>query len=230
MHNGFLTVNKEKMSKSLGNFFTIEEITAKYDPEVVRLFLISSHYRSPIDFTDAHLEEAKTRLARIHNAVDLLQRRLQEALVAEAGNPETPSKADTKLWGGLTALQTEFETAMDDDFNTPIALAGLSKFLSLMNTILTGIQTITAGTLLKTREVLDALGEVLGLYRDRMGVGTAGTADEATFDGLVKLLIELRAQARKKKDFKTSDQIRSQLKELGIILEDEKTGTVWKRA
>jgi cysteinyl-tRNA synthetase len=230
MHNGFLTVNKEKMSKSLGNFFTIQEITAKYDPEVVRLFLISSQYRSPIDFSDAHLDEAKTRLSRIHNAIDLLQRRLQEAMVAEAGNPETPSKADSELWDGLAVLQTEFETAMDDDFNTPIALASLSKFLSLMNTILTGTQTITAGTLLKTREVLDALGEVLGLYRDRMGVGAARTVGEATLDGLVKLLIDLRAQARKKKDFKTADQIRSQLKDLGIILEDENTGTVWKRA
>ena len=138
MHNGFLTVNKEKMSKSLGNFFTIQEITAKYDPEVVRLFLISSQYRSPIDFSDAQLDEAKTRLARIHNAIDLLQRRLQEAMVAEAGNPETPSKADSDLWDGLTALLSEFETAMDDDFNTPIALASLSKFLSLMNTILSG--------------------------------------------------------------------------------------------
>lgn len=229
MHNGFLTVNKEKMSKSLGNFFTIQEITAKYDPEVVRLFLISSQYRSPIDFSDAHLDEAKSRLARIHNAIDLLQRRLREAVLAEADNPAKPSKADAELWEGLKRLHTEFETAMDDDFNSPIALASLSKFLSLMNSILTGTQTITAGTLLKTREVLDAFGEVLGLYRDRMG-GPTQVTDEATLDGLVKLLIDLRAQARKNKDFKTADQIRAQLKDLGIILEDEKSGTVWKRA
>jgi cysteinyl-tRNA synthetase len=229
MHNGFLTVNKEKMSKSIGNFFTIQEITAKYDPEIVRLFLISSQYRSPIDFSDAQLDEAKSRLARIHNAIDLLQRRIREAVLAEADNPTKPSKADAELWEGLKVLHTEFETAMDDDFNTPIALASLSKFLSLMNSILTGTQTITAGTLLKTREVLDDLGEVLGLYRDRMG-GPAQITDEATLDGLVKFLIDLRAQARKNKDFKTADKIRAQLKELGIILEDEKTGTVWKRA
>ncbi len=229
MHNGFLTVNKEKMSKSLGNFFTIQEITAKYDPEVVRLFLISSQYRSPIDFSDAQLDEAKSRLARIHNAIDLLQRRLREAVLAEAGNPTKPSEADAELWERLKILHTEFETAMDDDFNTPIALASLSKFLSLMNTILTGTQTITAGTLLKTHGVLDAIGEVLGLYRDRMGK-PAEITDEATLDGLVKLLIDLRAKARKNKDFKTADQIRAQLKDLGIILEDEKSGTVWKRA
>ncbi|MFX1299837.1 MAG: cysteine--tRNA ligase [Promethearchaeota archaeon] len=229
LHNGFLTVNKEKMSKSLGNFFTIQEITAKYDPEVVRLFLISSQYRSPIDFSDAQLDEAKSRLARIHNAIDLIERRLQEAILAEADSPVKPSNADVELWEGLKTLHTEFETAMDDDFNTPIALASLSKFLSLMNTILTGTQTITAGTLLKTREVLDDLGEVLGLYRDRMR-GPAQKTDEAIVDGLVKLLINLRAQARKNKDFKTADQIRAQLKDLGIILEDEKSGTVWKRA
>lgn len=229
MHNGFLTVNKEKMSKSLGNFFTIQEITAKYDPEVVRLFLISSQYRSPIDFSDAHLDEAKSRLARIHNAIDLLQRRLREAVLAEADNPTKPSEADAELWEGLNTIHTEFDTAMDDDFSTPIALASLSKFLSLMNTILTGTQTITAGTLLKTHEVLDAIGEVLGLYRDRMGK-PAEITDEATLDGLVKLLINLRMQARKNKDFNTADQIRAQLKALGIILEDEKSGTVWKRA
>lgn len=229
MHNGFLTVNKEKMSKSLGNFFTIQEITAKYDPEVVRLFLISSQYRSPIDFSDAHLDEAKSRLARIHNAIDLLQRRLREAVLAEADNPTKPSEADAELWEGLNTIHTEFDTAMDDDFSTPIALASLSKFLSLMNTILTGTQTITAGTLLKTHEVLDAIGEVLGLYRDRMGK-PAEITDEATLDGLVKLLINLRTQARKNKDFNTADQIRAQLKALGIILEDEKSGTVWKRA
>jgi len=225
MHNGFLTVNKEKMSKSLGNFFTIQEITAKYDPEVVRLFLISSQYRSPIDFSDAQLEEAKSRLARIHNSINFLQRRLREARLIEVRNPIKPSIADTDLWEALSTLQSEFEQAMDDDFNTPIALAGLNKFLTKMNSVLTDDQSITAGTLQKTFETLDAIGDVFGLYRARI---QPEAADQEVVDGLVKMLIELRNQARKQKDFETADRIRSQLKTRGIILEDEKTGTVWK--
>ena len=225
MHNGFLTVNKEKMSKSLGNFFTIQEITAKYDPEVVRLFLISSQYRSPIDFSDKQLEEAKSRLARIHNSIDLLQRRLREARIQEAKNPLKPSAADAQLWEALSALETEFEKAMDDDFNTPIALASLNKFLTKMNSILSGDNTLTAGTLEKIFESIDGIGEVFGLFRERT---KSEAKDSGSIDGLVQILIQLRNQARKQKDFKTADLIRNQLKELGIILEDEKTGTVWK--
>ncbi len=227
MHNGFLTVNKEKMSKSLGNFFTIKEITARYDPEIVRLFLISSHYRSPIDFSDAHLEEAKARLVRIHNSLDILQRQLNEARLVEAKKPVKPSAADASLWKAVSLLQSEFEEAMDDDFNTPIALAGLNKFLTKMNSILSGKDSVTAGTLLKIFETLDAVGEVFGLYRTRSQPEAMGS--EAV-NGLVNILIQLRNDARKQKDFMTADKIRDQLKTFGIILEDEKTGTVWKWA
>jgi cysteinyl-tRNA synthetase len=225
MHNGFLTVNREKMSKSLGNFFTIQEISAKYDPEVIRLFLISSHYRSPIDFSDAQLEEAKARLSRIHNAIELLQRTLREAHTKEATNPVKPSEADAGLWTALSALETEFEQAMDDDFSTPQALASLSKFLTTMNTMLAGDQSVTAGTLHKVFDTLDDIGEVFGLYRGRM---TSDAKGEGAIDGLVKMLIEIRNQARKAKDFETADRVRDQLRNLGIVLEDEKTGTVWK--
>jgi len=189
------------------------------------LFLISSQYRSPIDFSDAQLEEAKSRLARIHNSINFLQRRLREARLIEVRNPIKPSIADTDLWEALSTLQSEFEQAMDDDFNTPIALAGLNKFLTKMNSVLTDDQSITAGTLQKTFETLDAIGDVFGLYRARI---QPEAADQEVVDGLVKMLIELRNQARKQKDFETADRIRSQLKTRGIILEDEKTGTVWK--
>ncbi|MFX0168783.1 MAG: cysteine--tRNA ligase [Candidatus Hodarchaeota archaeon] len=228
MHNGFLTVNKEKMSKSLGNFFTIQEITARYDPEVVRLFLISSHYRSPIDFSDAQLEEAQARLTRIHNSIDLLLRRLRDALTEEAQDPVKPSEADTKLWQALEVLRSEFETAMDEDFNTPVALASLSTFLSTLNTQLATAQTITAGTLQKTVELLDEIGEVFGLYRNRMATMISDAAASSRVDDLVQLLIDLRNSARKHKDFATADRIRDNLKTLGILLEDGKTGTTWK--
>jgi cysteinyl-tRNA synthetase len=228
MHNGFLTVNKEKMSKSLGNFFTIQEITARYDPEVVRLLLISSQYRSPIEFSDAQLDEAKARLLRIHNAIDLLLRRLREAYSKEAQDPVQPSKADAALWEAVTVLRKDFEAAMDDDFNTPIALASLNSFLTNLNSHLTGEQTITAGTLQKVVEFLDMVGEVLGLYRNRMERGSSDVAAQSRLEGLVQLLIEMRNNARKQKDFATADRIREQLKNLGIILEDEKSGTTWK--
>ncbi len=228
MHNGFLTVNKEKMSKSLGNFFTIKEITAKYDPEVVRLFLISSHYRSPIDFSDAQLDEAKARLTRIHNAIDGLERHLHEAREAEMLNPLKPSNADFDLWQALNEIETEFQTAMDDDFNTPVALASLSKFLSKMNVLLSEGSQLTAGTLQKTHDVLNGIGDVFGLYRERMRKEYGAPVDRVLLDGLIQLLIELRAHARNQKDFESADRIRAQLKELGILLEDEKTGTVWK--
>ncbi len=227
LHNGFLTVNREKMSKSLGNFFTIKEIRVKYDPEVIRLFLISSHYRSPIDFNDSQLEEAKTRLARIHNAINSLQQRWRTAREAESKKPVKPSDFDQQLIEATTTLRKEFDEAMDDDFNTPVAFASFFTFLSRMNPILSGSGSLTAGTLQFVHETLDAIGEVLGLYRERMTQQKTGEA-AGNIDGVVKLLIELREKARSKKDFDTADLIRTRLSELGIKLEDGKTGTVWK--
>ncbi|MDO8056978.1 MAG: class I tRNA ligase family protein, partial [Candidatus Hermodarchaeota archaeon] len=226
--NGFLTVNKEKMSKSLGNFFTIQEITAQYDPEVVRLLLISSQYRSPIEFSDAQLDEAQARLTRIYNSIDLLLRHLREAYSKEAQDPVQPTKADAALWEALMLLRNDFEAAMDDDFNTPVALASLNTFMTSLNSHLTGDQTITAGTLQKAVDLLDAFGEVLGLYRNRMARGSSDVDAKSHLEGLVLLLIEIRNDARKQKDFATADRIRNQLKALGIILEDEKSGTTWK--
>jgi cysteinyl-tRNA synthetase len=227
LHNGFLTVNREKMSKSLGNFFTIKEIRAKYDPEVIRLFLISSHYRSPIDFSDSQLEEAKSRFTRIHNAIDSLQQRWRTAREVEIKEPQKPSDLDQQLLEATNAFRKEFDRAMDDDFNTPVAFASFFTFLSRMNPILSGSDSLTAGTLQFVYETLDAIGEVLGVYRERM-VQQRTDEEAGNVDNLVKLLIELREKARAKKDFDTADKIRTRLSELGIKLEDGKTGTTWK--
>ncbi len=228
VHNGFLTVNEEKMSKSLGNFFTIREITVKYDPEVVRLFLVSSHYRSPIDFSDQQLEEAKARLNHIHNSIDLLVRRLKESYITESSTPSKPGSTDEELWEALIQLRKEFEEAMDDDFNTPIALASLGQFLSRLNSTLAGGETATAGTLREVFETLDAYGEVLGLYRKRITVLETASGEPAATEGLIELLIEVREGVRKQKDWKTADSIRARLLELGIVLEDSPSGPVWK--
>ena len=228
MHNGFLTVNKEKMSKSLGNFFTIQEITRKYDPEVVRLFLVSSHSRSPIDFSDNLLEEAKARLGRIHNAIDLLQHRLREAREAESVTPSKPSAADEALWVALRKLQEDFEGAMDDDFNSPIALAALNQFLSQLNSTLSESGSVAAGTLKEIFEALDAYGEVLGLYRLRVRPEKVAGADTVVVEGMIDLLIEIREELRAQKNWAASDRIRSRLQELGVIIEDSPTGPIWK--
>jgi cysteinyl-tRNA synthetase len=228
LHNGFLTVNKEKMSKSLGNFFTIREVTGKYSPEVVRLFLISSHYRSPIDFSDQQLDEAKARLARIHNTVELLQRQLKAARDAETSTKVMLGTADQELRSAVAELRREFEEAMDDDFNTPVALASLNKFLSRANSLVTAPTSATAGTLEETLTTLDAIGEVLGLYRQQMVPQAAPAATQAVAPALIELLIELRNDARKRKDFAAADRIRTRLRELGILLEDEAKGTTWK--
>jgi cysteinyl-tRNA synthetase len=228
LHNGFLTVNKEKMSKSLGNFFTIREVTAKYNPEVVRLFLISSHYRSPIDFSDQQLEEAKARLARIHNAIELLQRQLKTARDAETSTKVMLGSADQELWSAVAELRREFDEAMDDDFNTPVALASLNKFLSRANSLITAPTSATGGTLEEVLTTLDAIGEVLGLYRQGMVPQAASAATQAVAPALIELLIELRNDARKRKDFAAADRIRTRLRELGILLEDEAKGTTWK--
>ncbi len=228
VHNGFLTVNKEKMSKSLGNFFTIREITAKFDPEVVRLFLVSSHYRSPVDFSDQHLEEAKIRLSRIHNSIDILQRKLREARGTESLAPVKPTTADEVLWPALEKLREEFEGAMDDDFNTPIALASLNQFLSRLNSVLAENEVVTAGTLMEISSTLDAYGEVLGLYRQRMKAQETAGLDSSVVEGMIELLIEMRESMRARKDWATSDRIRSRLQELGVIIEDSPTGPIWK--
>lgn len=228
LHNGFLTVNREKMSKSLANFFTIREVTAKYSPEVVRLFLISSHYRSPIDFSDQLLEEAKARLARIHNSIELLQRQLKTARAAETSATGRFSSADQELWSAVAQLRREFAEAMDDDFNTPVALAGLNKFLSRANSLIVGPNSASAGTLEETLAALDTMGEVLGLYRQLTGSQAAPTATQGAAPALIELLIELRNDARKRKDFAAADRIRTRLRELGILLEDEAKGTTWK--
>jgi cysteinyl-tRNA synthetase len=228
LHNGFLTLNREKMSKSLGNFFTIREVTAKYKPEVVRLFLISSHYRSPIDFSDQQLEEAKARLARIDNTIELLQRQLKTARDAETSTKVMLGSADQELWSTVAELRREFEEAMDDDFNTPVALASLNKFLSRANSLITAPTSATAGTLEEALTTLDAIDEVLGLYRQRMVQVAAPAPNQGVAQALIELLIELRNDARRRKDFAAADRIRTRLRELGILLEDEAKGTTWK--
>ena len=230
MHNGFVRVDDEKMSKSLGNFFTVREVLARYDAEVVRFFIARAHYRSPLNYSDQHLDDAKGALTRLYTAL--------KAVPAGAGDID---------WNRPHA--SRFREAMDDDFNTPEAVAIL---FDLANEVNRG-KSVQAATLLKS------LGGVLGLLdRDPVAflqgfphaiVGAGGIVSEEAlgrptirFSGAaetefipyplnksVQQLIQERNAARKAKNFAESDRIRDELLAAGIVLEDAASGTTWRR-
>jgi cysteinyl-tRNA synthetase len=220
MHNGFVTIDREKMSKSLGNFFTVRQILEQYEAEVVRYYLVSVHYRSPIDFSDERLEEAKRALERLRQTRDSLTRTLRQGGLQE-GSPE-----DARL-ERLTALQADFAIAMDDDFNTAGALAALHSLAGEANRLMAdpGLAGMTgAGTLLQS--LLDGLhhmGDLLGILREETGL--TGMTEE-----LMDLLIEVRKELRSRKLWDLSDLLRDRLQGIGITLEDRPEGTTWRKA
>ncbi len=204
MHNGFVRVDEEKMSKSLGNFFTIREVLKKYDAEVLRFFILRAHYRSPLNYSDAHLDDAKVALTRLYTA-------LKSA-------PATVVAVD---WAGTHARR--FREAMDDDFNTPLAIAALFDLAAEVNRTGTPAQ---AGQ-------LRALAEVIGLLaRDANAfLQTAAGRTDVPGSAAIETLIAERASAKKAKDFKRADAIRAELLALGVIVEDRPGGLAdWRRA
>jgi cysteinyl-tRNA synthetase len=213
---GSLTLDGVKMSKSLGNTLTIKDALTKWQPEAIRTFVLSSNYRSPIDLSDEAVEAAYKGWQRIWGAVSLVKGQLRTA-------PEGELDANVKSM--VETAEASFKEKMDDDFNAPAALAVFQDLTRQVNAMLTQQETLTKASLLAIDQVYRQLGgNVLGIIPDRV----EGSADIQREDGLIQLLVELRAQARANKDWAASDTIRDRLRELGVILEDRPDGTTWK--
>ena len=213
MHNAFLNIDNRKMSKSLGNFRTVREISEQYDLQVLRFFMLSAHYRSPLNFSAELMEASKNGLERILNATDNLKH-LIASVAAEEMNAE-----EKEAFSKTDAYVEEFEKAMDDDFNTADAIAAIFELVKYANT------TATAESSKEyLRGLLDRivkLGDVLVLILDKK---------EELLDADIEKLIEERQAARKAKDFARADAIRDELLEKGIILKDTREGVQWKKA
>ncbi|MHB0936769.1 MAG: cysteine--tRNA ligase [Armatimonadota bacterium] len=223
LHNGFVTVNREKMSKSLGNFFTVRQILEHYPAEVVRYFLTAAHYRSPIDFSDQALDMAKGAYERLRTGVFNMDR----VIKADHETVEVPSGQSAGLRALLDTAEADFREAMDDDFNTPRAIAVLFDIVAEANR-LTGpdfmpdAESLTA--LSDARALVLRLAEVMGIQ-----LLTEEKAEDTLAPQLMELIITLRAQARKDKNFALADAIRNGLTDIGVVLEDTAQGTTWRK-
>ena len=213
MHNAFLNIDNRKMSKSLGNFFTVREISEKYDLQVLRFFMLSAHYRSPLNFSAELMEASKNGLERILTAAQ----RLRELEKKTAG--EALSKEETELAQQLQALTEKYEGAMDDDFNTADAISALFEIVKLANS--TASESSSHGYVKLLMDRVEELCQVLGILTERK---------EQVLDEEIEKMIQERQAARKAKNFALADEIRNKLLEMGIVLEDTREGVKWKRA
>ena len=231
IHNGFVNINQEKMSKSLGNIFTIREILEHYHPEAVRLFLLSHHYRSPVDFSDQNLTEAQMGLDRFYALLNDFKE-LKERKAASFSSDEK------KIEDLITSLPDAFRSAMDDDFNTASALGILQRTMRDLNRLLAEIKRddkkgLPPSLLQRGLTTFTDLGNVLGIltadpaayFRQKK---ESGMKDVALSEGEIRNYIEQRKEARAQKDWKRADQLREELLSKGIVLEDTPQGTIWK--
>ncbi len=206
LHNGFINVNNEKMSKSLGNFFTVRDIAAKYDYEVIRFFMLSAHYRSPINFCDELMDAAKNGLERIYNCLDNIDFLLGNATDGEAGD---------EIKTAMENYKNKFITAMEDDLNTADAISAIFEAVRFANSM----TSPNKAELLLAKDTILELGNVLGLLKN---------TEKASLDDEIEALIAERTQARKDKNWALADKIRDDLKARGIVLEDTPDGVKWK--
>jgi cysteinyl-tRNA synthetase len=236
IHNGMVTLNEEKMSKSLGNEFLIKNVLENYSPEAIRLFFLGTHYKSPIEFSLENLDQAKAGIQRFYNTL----RNVTDFLNIDTGTSidyemhkidlDKIDEKDKDFYAAIKQTEERFIQAMDDDFNTPIALAALYDLVTAINKFISKMDTLyecsrfSARALLKlAQDTLYKLGDIFGLFKEK----ETDKHDELV-PKLMELIINIRQQARDKKDWATADSIRAELNKLGIALEDTTHGTKWR--
>jgi len=224
LHNGFVNINAEKMSKSLGNFFTIKEVLERYDAEVLRFFLLSAHYRSPIDFSDQNLKDAELGLERIYKALAGMDERTAAAV------DQAPTEESAELEEKCQTIASRFREAMDDDFNTALALGHL---FDLVRSINKALPAAPLDLLARVKREVSNLAGVLGVCDSVPAAFLQRIKERKTSEMEIPVaeiegLIAERAEARKAKNFKRSDEIRDLLLERNVVLLDSAQGTTWK--
>lgn len=215
LHNGFININNEKMSKSKGNFFTVRDIVKQFDYEVIRFFMLSAHYRSPINFSDELLEQSKNGLDRMYKCLDNLK-----YLEPNAALANSPDAYEKQLIDKLTKLKNRFIEAMDDDLNTADAIAVMFEMVKEINSTVTAASGASKETIVHCIGLLKELGGVIGILQKE---------SDNILDAEIEGLINQRQEARKDKNWKVADEIRDKLKDMGIILEDTPQGVKWRK-
>ena len=214
MHNGYINIDNKKMSKSLGNFFTVRDISSKYDYEVIRYFMLSAHYRNPINFSDTLMEQAKSSVARVYTCIDNLEFLL-------TNSQDRPlNENEIEYCEKLDQFKQRFIDAMDDDLNTADAISVIFDITYCANTSLSNEGDNATLAIEKTLGLIRELGSVLGIFTKE---------SSNSLDSEIEALIEKREEARKAKDFKTADEIRDKLKSMNIVLKDTPMGVKWTK-
>jgi cysteinyl-tRNA synthetase len=215
LHNGYINIDNRKMSKSLGNFFTVRDIEEKYDGEVIRYFMLSAHYRSPINFSDELMRQAQSAVERVYTCIDNLHFLLENGAERELNESERRFDAE------IDECRCKFMAGMNDDLNTAEATAAIFSLVHAANTLLSNDEPNAKAAVQKAIDTIDELGGVLGLFAKK---------GDKTLDEQVEALIAERAEARAEKNWARADEIRDQLKEMNIVLEDTPMGVKWSRA
>nr|MDO8099783.1 cysteine--tRNA ligase [Candidatus Njordarchaeota archaeon] len=223
VHTGFLNVSGEKMSKSLGNFVTIKDVLSRWDPDVFRLFVASAHYRSPIDFSEEVLEQSEKNLTKIRSVVGDLENQIEKLEKEQEVGTRDEAKVDAGISSEAKEIKRRFIEAMDNDFNTPQALVAFQDLAKLSNKAL--ILGAGIGTLRSVLAELRSLAGVIGLSK----VSSREVEKKEELPEEASKLIREREEARRKKNWKKADEIREQLRRIGIVIEDTAEGTKWRR-
>ena len=218
LHTGFLKINGEKMAKSLGNYITVRDALKKHDAEAIRLFVLSTHYRGEVDFTDERLIGAESSLNRLYNTLEALEDAKKVSVNQE------PNEAEQQFSENVEKLGNKFIDAMDEDFNTPQALAALFDMSKEINKLLDEQKEVSIKILERAYDGFSGLGKALGLFQKEKSKEIGGKV----LDDLVQLLFDVREELRKKGEYGLSDEIRARMKSSGLVIEDTAEGTKWK--